>query len=279
MISAALKIGRRSQCQVQSFPTQNAYQWRDRKWADGIAGALAERRFCLYAQDVVSLTTLDPKRYCEVLVRLTDDEGQVIPASAFLPVAERQGLLGEIDRWVMQAVFDLLSESSQKIRDTYRFAISLSGGTIHNRKYWQWVEKELEKRDLTPDLFCFEIPESAILDNLNAAADAIAELQIQGYSVTVDRVGSQCRALDYLTYLCIDYLKISDSFVKNMADDPADLAIVDMIHCVGQLLGLQTIAKGVESAATFRAIKALDVDYAQGCYLTRPHLLQTQFLG
>jgi len=279
MISAALKIGRRSQRKVRSFPTQNAYEWRDRKWADGIAGALAERRFCLYTQEVVSLTTLDPKRYCEVLVRLTDDEGQVIPASAFLPLAERQGLTGEIDRWVMGAVFDLLSESSQKIRDTYRFAINLSGATLYDRNYWRWVEEELTKRDLTPDLLCFEIAESTVLDHLNAAADAIAELQIRGHSVTVDRVGSQYRALDYLTYLCIDYLKIADSFVKNMADDPADRAIVEMIHCAGQLLGLQTIAKGVESAAAFRAIKTLDVDYAQGCYLTRPHLLQTQFLG
>ncbi|MEB3883746.1 EAL domain-containing protein [Lyngbya sp. CCY1209] len=279
MISAALKIGRRSQCQVQSFPTQNACQWRDRRWVERIARALAERRFCLYTQEVVSLTTLDPKRYCEILVRLTDDEGQVIPASAFLPVAERRGLMGEIDRWVMAAVFDLLSESSQKIRDTYRFAINLSGATFYDRNYWQWVEEELTQRELTPDRLCFEIPESTILENLQAAADAIAQLQIRGYYVTVDRVGSQCRTLDYLTYLCIDYLKIADSFVNNIADDPTDLAIVEMIHCVGQLLGLQTIAKGVESEAAFRAIKALEVDYAQGCYLTRPHLLQTQFLG
>lgn len=279
MMSAALKIGRSSRCEVRSFPNQNAHQWCDRRWVDRIAGALAERRFCLYTQEVVSLMTLDPKRYCEILVRLTDDEGQVIPASAFLPVADRLGLAGEIDRWVMGAMFDLLSESSQKIRDIYRFAINLSGATPHDRRYWRWVEEELKRRDLAPDLLCFEIPESAILKNLSAAADAIAELQVRGHYVTVDRVGSQCRSLEYLAHLCVDYLKIDDAFVKNMADDPTDLAIVDMIHCVGQVLGLQTIAKGVESPEAFQAVKTLKIDYAQGRYLTHPHPLKTHFLG
>lgn len=277
-ISTALKTDLSSESKVISFCSRHYNPWCDRQWVKLIKTALAEQQFSLYLQEVISLTTLEPKRYCEILIRLIDDQGQTVPDSLFLPIAKQYKLTQAIDQWVINTVLDILSETSPTIRESYQFAINISSETLYNDQGWQQLEQEILKRDLPSDLFCFEISESIVLANPQKAANAIANLQMQGYYVTLDQVGGQYSSLNYLNYLCVDYLKIADSFVKDISD-PSDRSIVEMIQFVGQQLGIQTIARGVETPQIFQTLIDLDIDYAQGYYLNQPHPLETQLLG
>lgn len=242
--------------------------------------AWSEQRLSLYTQEAIPLNSGESKGYREILVRLIDETGQALPTSWFLPkITPGYRLAEKIDRWVIQTVLDFLSETSPENREKYRWAINLSSRTLYNYRQWQKLEREILRRNLTPDLFCWEIAESIILDNPQKAADAIAHLQIQGYYVTVDQVGSGHSPLDYLNYVCVDYLKIADDLVRDVVEDLGDRLIVQIIQLLAQSLAIETIAKGVETSQASEILRDLEIDYAQGYYLTPPHPLGTKLGG
>ncbi|TVU52517.1 MAG: EAL domain-containing protein [Arthrospira sp. PLM2.Bin9] len=280
--SAALKTDLSSQSKVICLPGCDADNYGDRlHQIKLLKKAWSEQRLGLYTQEAISLNNGESKGYCEILIRLIDETGQGVPSSGFLPkiTPGYRRLSEKIDRWVIKTVLDLLSETSPENREKYRWAINISSRTLYNDRQWQKLEQEILKRDLTPDLFCWEIAESIILANPQKAADAIADLQTQGYYVTVDQVGSQHSPLDYLNYVCVDYLKIADDLVKDIVQDLGDRSMVEIIQLVAQCLGIQTIAKGVETSQAFETLLDLEIDYAQGYYLTPPHPLATKWEG
>ncbi|MBS0018106.1 MAG: EAL domain-containing protein [Arthrospira sp. SH-MAG29] len=279
--SAALKTDLSNQSKVICLPGCDPDDCGDRlHQIKLLKKAWSEQRLGLYTQEAISLNNRESKGYCEILIRLIDETGQGVPSSWFLPkITPGYRLAEKIDHWVIQTVLDLLSETSPENREKYRWAINLSSRTLYNYRQWQKLEREILKRDLTPDLFCWEIAESIILANPQKAADAIAHLQTQGYYVTVDQVGSGHSPLDYLNYVCVDYLKIADDLVKDIAQDLGDRSMVEIIQLVAQCLGIQTIAKGVETSQVFETLLDLEIDYAQGYYLTPPHPLGTKLGG
>ncbi|MDY7054557.1 EAL domain-containing protein [Limnospira fusiformis] len=278
--SATLKNGLSGQSKVICLPGGDLDGCGDRlHQINRLKKALSEQQLGLYTQEAIPLNSGGSKRYCEILIRFIDESDKVLPASWFLPIAERYGLAEKIDRWVIETVLDLLSETTPENREKYRFAINISSRTLYDYRQWRKLEREILKRDLTPDLFCWEIAESTILANPQKAADAIANLQIQGYYVTVDQVGGRYSSLDYLNYVTVDYLKIADDLVKDIAQDLGDRSIVQIIQLVAQSLAIETIANGVETSPAFETLRDLEIDYAQGYYLTQPHPLAAKFLG
>ena len=279
--SATLKNGLSGQSKVICLPGGDLDGCGDRiHQINRLKKTRSAQRFGLYTQEAISLNSGESKRYCEILIRFIDEPEQVVPASWLVPIITQGYRLAEkIDRWVIKTVLDLLSETSPENREKYRWAINVSSRTLYNDRQWQKLEQEMLKRDLTPDLFCWEIAESTILANPQKAADAIANLQIQGYYVTVDQVGGRYSSLDYLNYVTVDYLKIADDLVKDIAQDLGDRSIVQIIQLVAQSLAIETIANGVETSPAFETLRDLEIDYAQGYYLTQPHPLTAQFLG
>ncbi|MGL5084068.1 MAG: EAL domain-containing protein [Microcoleaceae cyanobacterium] len=242
----------------------------DWQWVKRIKNALAKNQFRLYFQQATALQTLDSRHYCEVLLRLVDEDGNLISPAIFLPIAERYQLMPQVEQWIFDAFLDQLVHANPEIWENYRFAINLSEFHLRNYQFIDKMHQKLMAFGVPTEVICFEIQETVALSNLKLASEFITELQTLGYCFALDNCGSRMSSFTYLKYLPVDYLKIDESFVKNMKQDIADKAIVEIINYLGQIMGLQTIAKGVESPEIFAEVNTVGVDYAQGYYLAQP---------
>ncbi|WP_049558861.1 EAL domain-containing protein [Limnoraphis robusta] len=268
MVSMTRKITRTP---AKTQKDQNVVHFlSDWQWVKQLKLGLVEDRFCLYLQELTPLTTLDSRRYCEVSLRLKTEKNQLIYPALFLPLAERYNLSHKIDQWVIKNLFEQLVQAPDKIKENYRFALNVSAANLKDYRFFESIYAQVSEFELSPDMICFEISERVALANLRLASDLITDLQTQGYCCALDNCGSNMSSFTYLQYLPVDYLKISERFVKNMNQDITDKAIVELINYIGQSMGLQVIAKGVENQEIFNEVKALDLDYAQGYYLSQP---------
>ncbi|MGF1491950.1 MAG: EAL domain-containing protein [Microcoleaceae cyanobacterium] len=246
----------------------NVSSFSDWQWIKRIKTALAENRFCLYQEQIAALNTLDERHYCEVSLRLLDDQDYPIPAEVFLPIAERYQLMPQIEEWVFQELLYQIAKADVQVWQDYRFAVPLSESQLKDYQFLDLIHHQLIDFGIPTELICFEISEQTALSNLKLVSEFITDLQTLGYCFTLTQCGSKMSSFTYLKYLPVDYLKIDQTFVKNMGQDLADKVIVEMINYMGQIMGLQTIATGVDSAEILAEVKALDVDYAQGGHLT-----------
>ena len=246
------------------------------QWVHKITHAVNENRFVLYCQAVTSLNTSSNKtHHFEILVRMLDQQNNIVPPSAFIPAAERYHLMPSIDRWVFKnSLQSIRSIGSDAMDDNLLFAINLSGQSICDETFLQYVLDEFEKSGVPPSCICFEITETAAVANLTKASRFIAILKGTGVRFALDDFGSGLSSFAYLKNLAVDYLKIDGSFVKDMIDDPIDYAMVSSINEIGHLMGLRTIAEFVESQAISNKLGELTVDFAQGYYFDKPKPLQ-----
>ncbi len=241
-------------------------------WVARINQALAENRFRLYVQPIVPVSPDDSESlHYEVLLRMEDEEGQIVPPGAFLPAAERYNLSTKIDRWVIGAVFEWLANHPQQLERTRSCAINLSGASLTDHEILATVARELEKWNIPPGKICFEVTETAAIANLAKAALFILTLKELGCRFALDDFGSGLSSFTYLKNLPVDYLKIDGAFVKNMIDDPVDSAMVKTINEIGKVMSKQTIAEFVENEAIREKLQEIGVDYAQGYGIGRPH--------
>lgn len=260
---------------TRTFPRTQTHQnvvhfLSDWQWVKQIKQALSENRFCLYLQEITPLTTLDYRRFSEVLLRLRTENNQLISPARFLGVAEHYNLSSQIERWVITTLFEQLAQAPTHILENHRFSINLSPAYLTDERLFEYIHAQVSEFELSPDLICFEISERLALENLRLASDIITDLQTRGYCCALDNCGSNMSSFTYLKYLPVDYLKISERFVKKIGQDITDKAIVELINYLGQTMGLQVIAKGVENEEIFNEVKALGLDYAQGYYLDHP---------
>jgi EAL domain-containing protein (putative c-di-GMP-specific phosphodiesterase class I) len=242
----------------------------DLAWIQVIESAIFNNRCALYLQNVVSLTEPDSRRYYEVSVRLFDPKGRMIPPSVFLPVAERYSLLPDLDRGLIQNLFASLVKIDPNLIKNSCFAINLSKHSLNKIDFVSTIHEKLNQLEISPEFICFEITETVALSNLEIASDLITYLQSLGYYFTLDDFGRGLSSLSYLKHLPVDYIKIPGIFIRNMLSDPTDRSIVEMIHYLGQKMGLKTIAEDVETEVIFQQVKAIGIDYAQGYYLSKP---------
>lgn len=210
----------------------------------------------------------EPAHY-EVLVRLLSNSGELVSPTAFLPTAERFGIMPQIDNWVIKRAIEKLAEvNAEGIRVT--FSINISGETLEPERLTVVVHELLGKYDIDPRALIFEITESSAIENIDAAKQLIDELRVLGCRFALDDFGSGFSSFSHLKQLPVDYVKIDGQFVKGMSKDPSDRAIVSSINDIAHSLGKQTIAEFVEGPEILNLLKNYGVDYAQGYYVAPP---------
>ena len=244
------------------------------QWVHRLRQGLENNSFDLYCQAIVPLgeEASPSARFYEILVRV-QDEDLVLPA-AFIPAAERYHLMPSIDRWVIRTVFSMLEEHQARSGGgepgSARFAINLSGQSLGDEKFLEFVMQQFAQHHISPASICFEITETAAIANLARARDFIARLKSMGCRFALDDFGSGLSSFGYLKSLSVDYLKIAGDFIEGMVEDPVDHAMVDAINQIGHVMGLTTIAESVENAPILNSIRELGVDYAQGLGIDTP---------
>jgi diguanylate cyclase (GGDEF)-like protein len=234
--------------------------------------ALRENRFELHSQIVIPIgADRSEGPHVELLLRLVDEAGRLIPPGEFLPAAERFGLMPQIDRWVVQNAFAALAERRRQGREAFAScAINLSGATVGDRAFMLFLREQLAYHELEPGTICFEVTETVAIRSFDEAIRFIGELQALGCRFALDDFGAGMSSFAYLRQLPVDYVKIDGSFVKDMVRDPINRAMVETISRMARLLGKRTIAEFVESAEILDALGGIGVDYAQGYAIGRP---------
>ena len=241
-------------------------------WEDSsarIREALAHDEFDLYVQDIVALREgTVPPRMQEVLIRMRDEEETLIPPGAFLPVADRCGLMAEIDRYVVTRV--LAAQKSAHGVAQPVVCINLSIATFQDDSFAEFVAKALERAGVAAESLCFEFEESDVLAALPDASRQARALQKVGCRRSMDGFGATRVAFEHLKEVPIDYLKIDGRVIFEILRDPVAVAKVKSIQRVCRTIGVRTIAEQVESETTLLALRRLDVDYAQGFGIAAP---------
>lgn len=248
-----------------------------------ISRAFELGQFRLYRQRIMPLAENASQQPCyEVLVRMLDKSGALVPPTGFMPAAERYNLLTSIERWVISSLVEFLYRQwqagaipHQLAADGTRgyYAVNLSGASINDKSFPDFLRNLLTRYQLPHGLLCIEITETTAISNLNRAAELIHEFKGVGCRFALDDFGTGMSSFAYLKYLPVDFLKIAGMFITDMATDPMDYAIVDSINRISHILGMQTVAESVEDALTLEKIKALKIDFAQGYFIAEPEAL------
>lgn len=242
-------------------------------WYTRILEALEQDRFVLYAQRIVALSGRpdDGLDTYEILIRLDDGDGGIIPPAAFIPAAEYYNITARIDRWVVETL--LRQHDSLRPSRRIRYFVNLSGLTLGNREFIEVVSQLLSEGGRTRPEICFEITESAAIHNLESASRFIDTFHALGCRFALDDFGSGFCSFGYLRTLPVDVIKIDGEFVRDIANDLLDQAVVRAIHEVARVFGKLTVAEYVESEATYNMLRGMGVDYAQGYFTGRPEPL------
>jgi diguanylate cyclase (GGDEF)-like protein/PAS domain S-box-containing protein len=251
-----------------------------------ISQAFELGRFRLYRQRIAPLAPdAHHEPNYEVLIRMVDKAGNLVPPTGFMPAAERYNLLTSIERWVVSSLIEYLHTQytsgaiAREAHERGYYSVNLSGASINDRSLPDFLRNLLTRYQLPHGLLCFEITETTAISNLTAAAELMRELKGMGCRFALDDFGTGMSSFAYLKYLPVDVLKIAGTFVRDMATDPMDFAIVDSINRISHILGIQTVAEEVEDAQTLAKITALKVDFAQGYFIAEPEAMLHQPTG
>jgi diguanylate cyclase (GGDEF)-like protein len=245
-------------------------------WTARISRALEENRFILYQQPIVDVMS-NTSDHVEILLRMVDEEGNIIPPGAFMPAAERYGLMPDIDKWVIHEVFKFIGAENpaDPIKGSERvFAINLSGDSINDGSFLEFILKERDRYDVSLTNVCFEITETVAISNLTMATQFINKLKEYGCRFSLDDFGSGLSSFAYLKSLPVNFLKIDGCFVKDISHDEIDRAMVEAIQQIGKVMNLVTVAEHVEDESTLQVLKEIGVDLVQGYHLGRPHAVK-----
>jgi EAL domain-containing protein (putative c-di-GMP-specific phosphodiesterase class I) len=242
----------------------------DMGWSRRIKHAIDNGRFALACQPIVSTQDRTLESF-EVLIRMLDEDESLIMPGGFLATAERFGFANDIDRWVIVHGIDKLIEQ-RRTAPNARYSINLSAQTLSDPSICDFIVEKLETSGLDPTALTFEITETAAIADMNVAAKLLSRLQRIGCKIALDDFGSCMPSFAYLKNLPVDIVKIDGHFVKQLAENPVDQAIVKGMNEIVHALGKKTVAEFVENEESFRLLGVYGVDYAQGYYLGRPEL-------
>ena len=229
-----------------------------------IHAALAQDRFVLQGQPIVNLASMRVEQ-AELLIRMRQTElgSDLVSPGEFLPDAERFGLVGLIDEWVVD-------QAVRHAAAGHRVAVNLSAKTISDPSQVDRIEQAVLASGCPPENLIFEITETAVADHLDAARDFAARLRELGCRFALDDFGVGHGTFTYLKHLAVDYLKIDIQFVRDLLTDDSDRQVVRAIIGVAKQFAIKTIAEGVENQATLEALRSMGADYAQGYWIGRP---------
>ena len=243
------------------------------EWVARIQRALDEGRFRLFSQQIVSLQQSSKHgTHCEILLRMLDERGDLVPPARFIPSAEKYGLMPALDRWVVTQAFESYASLVTQSRAVpiQTCSINLSGKSIGDDSFLDFLRTQAAIAGVPYNAFCFEITETAAVENLPKAVHFIEQLRALGCRFSLDDFGAGMSSFAYLKHLPVDYLKIDGGFVKDMLDDPIDRAMVEAINDIGHVMGKKTIAEFAENREIVDALREMGVDYAQGFGVSKP---------
>lgn len=239
-------------------------------WGERIREAIEQERIVVYAQPIFDLRHQCVARE-ELLVRMLDEDGDVIPPSAFLPTAERLGLIVEIDRLVLAKAIELAGRSRP-------IAINVSGASLCEPALIEDVRAAIAD-GLNPSWLDFEITETAAITNMHTArrfAETVTEL---GCGLGLDDFGTGFSSFSYLKELPVQHLKLDIEFIRELPTSPTDQRLVQAMVQFAKAFGQETVAEGIEDAETLALVRAFEIDYAQGFHIGEPALVDSASLG
>lgn len=245
---------------------------KEMEWVLRINKALEENRFVLFYQTIAPLGDPHAPRQREILLRLVDEEGQIVAPMSFIPAAEKYNLMTSIDRWVVGNVLRFLREQPGAAgRDIW--TINLSGQSLGDDHFLAFVIEGLAGSGVDPRRICFEITETAAIADIARAQRFMGELKKLHCRFALDDFGSGMSSYAYLKNLPVDFVKIDGAFVKNITKDTIDFVMVESFNRISHIMGIQTVAEFVEDEMTAQRLREIEVDYVQGYHIHRPEPL------
>jgi diguanylate cyclase (GGDEF)-like protein len=245
------------------------------RWVGQIQAAIHEDRMEIYYQPIANARTSGTEFHAvEMLVRMRTANGEILPAGMFMPAAERYFLSPEIDRWMVVNVLEWLDEQPNVLDCLERVNINLSGRSLGDDQFLEFLTDHLRQNSHLIDKLCFEITETALIGNLGKAQSVLADLHEQGCKFALDDFGSGLSSMAYLKNLPVDYLKIDGGFVRDIDHDNAALEMVREINRLGQAIGKITIAEYVESELIRELLIESNIDLLQGFAIGHPAPLE-----
>jgi len=243
-------------------------------WVSGIMKGFNENRFCLYVQPIVAMDDDVTRNHYEVLIRYRDEDGDIIEPGKFLPSAERYNLIERVDRWVVTSVIDWLEEHHETVREVM-FSINLSGRSIGSQAFHKFLHESLTNCKVDLKSLCFEITETAVVDNVERSIEFINSIKALGVKFSLDDFGTGLSSFSYLKQFPVDYLKIDGEFVRDISEDDTSFVFVRSMTEVGHCLNMKVIAEFVESEAMYDRLRQANVDFIQGYTVGRPVEIET----
>jgi len=270
---AAKDNGRNRLCIYRSGDKETRERHEELLRAASLKQAIESDRLRLVAQPIVRLSDTDmPISHYEILLRLSGHDGRELLPGAFIPAAERYGLMSTIDQWVVRNALALLRDIARPV-DGRKFNINLSAHSLTDNALQDLLRCMLSDSALAADGFCFEITETAVISNLGRARRFVHELRDLGCHIALDDFGCGLSSFSYLKQFPADFIKIDGSFIKQITTDATDRAVVEAINHVGHVCKIQTIAECVEDESLIGPLQDLGVDYAQGFAVGPPRPL------
>ncbi len=257
---------------VQLYQPDNVPErHREMHWVSKLTRACDDSRFELFYQPIVPIgANRHEREQFELMLRLRDESGALIAPAEFIPAAERYNVMPSIDRWVVRQALERLVHRSGSGIKPYTIAVNLSGTSLNDERFLEYLIAELSSRNLVAGAVCFEITETAAIANLGNVVHFMRELKTHGCHFALDDFGSGLSSFMYLKTLPVDYLKIDGQFVENVTRDPVDRSMVEAIGQVGKAMGIHTIAERVESIETLQELGRLGIGFAQGFHIAEP---------
>jgi diguanylate cyclase (GGDEF)-like protein/PAS domain S-box-containing protein len=248
-----------------------AERHQEMQWVARINRALEEERFELYYQPIVPIGgSLDHWPHYELLLRMRDERGEIVAPTAFIPAAERYNLMPGLDRWVISHTLETLAYKGAPDTPPYTLAINLSGTSLNDARFLEFVLDELTAAAVAPGAICFEITETAAIANLDRVVSFMRAVKGRGCRFSLDDFGTGLSSLTYLKNLPVDYVKIDGQFVRNVLKDGADECVVESIARMARAFKIQAIAERVESRDVMKRLGELGVAFAQGYFIAVP---------
>lgn len=242
----------------------------DAFWLHYLRDALEQDGFVLY-QQMIKQNRLESSGeetlHSEILLRMRDEQGAIVKPDHFLPTAERYHLMPQVDRWVVNKALNKLQETLATTKNLVRFSINLSGQSLADPVFAQYVSEQIDSHAFPKGSVCFEITETAAISNLDQAVRFMHLLKEKGCLFALDDFGSGLSSFNYLKNLPVDFLKIDGSFINDIVSNPVDRAMVASIHEIGSIMGVRTIAEYVSSGEIQETLLEIGIDYIQGNHI------------
>jgi len=241
-------------------------------WVNRIQEALNNNRFILMTQSIAGINgSSTGSMHFEILIRMLDENDEIISPGEFLPAAERYNLSPEIDRWVVTNTFKWFSENIDKLDDLDLCSINLSGNTLSDDRFSDFLLQQFKHYKIPSEKICFEITETSAISNIDVAQRFIHSFSNElNCKFSLDDFGTGLSSFAYLKTMPVDFIKIDGQFVRDITSDPIDMAMVRSINEIGQIMGKKTIAEFVENEQILKQLKLIGIDYVQGYHISKP---------